>query len=63
MHPKVLNRVYVRRLGRPDKHLDVIVFKPLGSLLGGMFRVTILLEYPFLLWYLKLVKAFYHSII
>jgi hypothetical protein len=52
MHPKVLNGVNVRRLGRPDKHLDVIVFKPLGSLLRGMFEVIMLLEYPFFLWYL-----------
>jgi hypothetical protein len=52
MHPKVVNGVNVKRLGRPDKHLDVIVFKPLGSLLRGMCRVIILLEYPFFLWYL-----------
>jgi hypothetical protein len=52
MHPKVLNGVNVKRLGRSDKHLNVIVFKPLGSLLGGMFGVIILLEYPFFLWYL-----------
>ena len=52
MHLKVLNGVEVRRLGRPDKHLDVIVFKPLGSPLEGVLRVIILLEYPFFLWYL-----------
>jgi|GraSoiStandDraft_24_1057298.scaffolds.fasta_scaffold5107835_1 hypothetical protein len=52
MHPKVLNRVNVRGLGRLDKHLDVIIFKPLGSLFEGVFRVIILLEYPILLWHL-----------
>ena len=63
MHPKVLNRVNVRGLGRPDKHLGVIVFKLLRSLLRGVFRVIILLEYPILLWYLSLIKAFHHSIV
>ena len=29
MDPKVLNGVNVRGLGRPDKHLDDIVLKPL----------------------------------
>jgi hypothetical protein len=49
MHLKVLNGVNIKRLGRPDKHLDDIIFKPLGSLLGGMFKVIILLKYPFFL--------------
>ena len=52
MHPKVLNGVKVRRLGMPDKHLDVIVFKLLESPLEGVLGVIILLEYPFFLWYL-----------
>ena len=54
----MLNGVYIRGLGRPDKHLDVIVFKSLFCLLGGMFGVVILLKYPVLLWNLQLVKAF-----
>ena len=41
MHPKVLNGVEVRRLGRPDKHLDVIVFKPLGMSLLRVWTVTV----------------------
>jgi hypothetical protein len=52
MHLKVLDRVNGRGLGRLDKHLDVIVFKPLRSLFRGVFRVIILLEYPILLWHL-----------
>src|SRR5882724_12810097 len=37
MHPEVLNRVIIRGLGRPDKHLDVIVLKPLCCLFRGVF--------------------------
>ena len=59
----MLNGVYIRGLGRPGKHLDAIVFKPLFCLLGGMFGVVILLKYPVLLWNLQLVKAFLQSII
>src|SRR5882724_6067683 len=39
MHPEVLNRVNIRRLDRPDKHLDVIVLKPLCCLFRGVFGV------------------------
>src|SRR5882724_8915372 len=63
MHPEVLNRVNIRRLGRPDKHLDVIVLKLLCCLFRGVFGVIVLLEYPLLLWYLQLLKTFHHSII
>ena len=59
----MLNGVYIRGLGRPGKHLDAIVFKPLFCLLEGMFGVIILLKYPVLLWYLQLVEAFLQSII
>ena len=59
----MLNGVYIRGLGRPGKHLDAIVFKPLFCLLRGMFGVVILLKYPVLLWNLQLVKAFLQSII
>ena len=59
----MLNGVYIRGLGRPGKHLDVIVFKPLFCLLGDMFGVIILLKYPVFLWYPQLVKAFLQSII
>src|SRR5277367_2165457 len=56
-------RVNVRGLCRPDKHLDVIVFKPLCSQLGGMFGVIVLLEDPLSFSHLQLVKAFLHSIL
>src|SRR5882724_7561617 len=60
MHPEVINRVNIRGLGRPDKHLDVIVLKPLCCLFRGVFGVIVLLEYPLLLWYLQLLKHFHH---
>jgi len=41
MHPEVLNRVNIRGLGRPDKHLDVIVLKPLCCLLREDFLGSI----------------------
>src|SRR5882724_5443161 len=63
MPPEVLNRVNIRGLGRPDKHLDVIVLKPLCCLFRGVFGVIVLLEYPLFLWYLQLLKTFHHSII
>jgi hypothetical protein len=53
MYPKVLNRVNSKGLRRLDKHLDIIVFKPLESIFRGMFRVIILLEYPVLLWHIS----------
>src|ERR1700733_7963648 len=59
----MLNGVNVRRLGRPGKHLDAIVFKPLCCLLGGVFWVIILLEYPLPLLHLQLLKAFLQPII
>src|SRR6267142_4524502 len=55
--------VNVRGLGRPDKHLDVIVFKPFCSLVGGMLGVIVLLEDPLSLSHLQLFKAFHHSIL
>lgn len=63
MYPEMLNGANVRGLGRPIKYLDVIVFKPLFGLLGGVFQVIILLKYPLLLGYLQLLKAFHHPII
>ena len=59
----MLNRVEVRELGRPDKQLDVIVFKPLCCLFGGVFGVIVLLKYPLLLFHLQLLKAFHQPII
>src|SRR5215472_13059647 len=37
VHPEVFNGTDVRRLRWPDHDFDVIVFKPLHSLVGGMF--------------------------
>ena len=59
----MLNEVYIRGLGRPGKHLDAIVFKPLFCLFEGMFGVVILLKYSVLLWNLQLIKAFLQFII
>ena len=59
----MLNRVYIRELGRSGKHLNVIIFKSLFYLFGGIFEFIILLKYPILLWYLQLVKAFLQFII
>jgi hypothetical protein len=59
MHPKVLNGVKVRGLGRQGKDLNVIVFKPLCCPFGVVFGVIV----PLLLCHLQLLKAFHQSTI
>ena len=59
----MLNGVNVWGLGRPGKHLNAIVFKPLCSLLGDVFWIIILLKYPLPLLHLQLLKAFLQPII
>ena len=59
----MLNGIYVWRLGRPSKDLNAIVFKLLCCLLGGVFWVIVLLEYPLPLIHLQLLKAFLQPII
>ena len=51
IHPEVFNGVNVRGLGWPDHDFNVIVFKPLGCLLGSVFGVIVLLKHPFSLWH------------
>jgi hypothetical protein len=59
MHLEVLNGAKVRGMGRPEKDLNVIVFKPLCCPFGGVFGVIV----PLLLCHLQLLKAFHQSII
>jgi hypothetical protein len=56
MHPEVLNGVKVRGMGRLEKDLNVIVFKPLFR---GVFGVIVSLLHC----HLQLLKAFHQSII
>jgi hypothetical protein len=59
MHPEVINRAKVRGMDRPEKDLNVIVFKPLCCPFGGVFGVIVSL----LLCCLQPLKAFHQSII
>jgi hypothetical protein len=59
MHLEVLNGAKVRGMGRPEKNLNVIVFKLLCCPFRGVFRVIV----PLLLCHLQLLKAFHQSII
>jgi hypothetical protein len=59
MHPEVLNGAKVRGMGRSEKDLNVIVFKPLYCPFGGVFGDII----PLLLCCLQLLKAFHQFII
>ena len=63
LYSKVFNSIQVRGLCRPDQDLNVIVLKLLCCLVGGMFRVIILLKDPLLFYYLQLFKTFNHSTI
>jgi hypothetical protein len=61
--PQVFYGVNVRGLGRPDKHLDVIVFKPFCSLVGHMLGVIVLLKDPLPFCHLQFFKTFYQPIL
>src|ERR1700748_604478 len=61
IHPEVFNGVDVRGLSWPGHDFNIVVFKPLGCLLGGVFGVIILLEHPLPLWHLQLFKTVHHS--
>src|SRR5277367_5172447 len=63
MYPEMFYGVDVRGLCWPDHNINVVVFKPLGCLVGGVLGVIVLLKNPLPLYHLQLFKTFYHSLI
>src|SRR5271154_4753685 len=63
MFPKVFNGIEVRRLGWPGYDLNIIVFKPLLGLLGGVLWIVVLLKVMLPLLHLQCLKAFHQTIL
>ena len=62
---KVFNGIEVRRLGWPGYYLNIIVFKLLVGLLGGVFSIIVLLKVKVILslLHLQCLKAFHQTIL